>query len=251
MSIVYLRARGNPVKAVFTALKELLTDVNLQFTAKELLVTGVDPEQIATAHQTLTPPVYETLLKPGETVFIGVYIPTIYKLFRGIGVDFEVEMKISENSPDVLQIQTSSANGSIKQFTALKSINVPVEIVVIPQYSFAAVANVPSAHFYRVLRDLAQFSNRVSIGYKDKQVHVVASGNMGVASVDIKVDWLLEPLESDVYSSEHVLKFVEKMVKHELNKYVQVRFKKGGPLVLVYTLGETGVLTYVLAPLLV
>ena len=235
--IVYLKNRAQPFKRILGVLKDILTDVNILFKPSEVYIGGVDPEKLVATELSLYHLEEYSCVEPD--VRIGVYLSYLHKMLRGVGPSHVIEMTIERSTPHVLGILVTDVEKNTRSFTAIKSMDIALERVNIPDVEFDSIVSVPTAEFQKALRETGLVSKRVCLGYTgENRIQLVASGPLGVANVSLgPTDGGLTWFKKTVDSSHglYFAKFIEKFVKPDVSESIDISFKKGFPLMFQYS----------------
>lgn len=235
--IVYLKHRAQPFKRILGVLKDILTDVNILFKPSEVYIAGVDPEKLVATEVSLYH--FEEYSCVESDIHIGVYMSYLYKMLRGVGPSHVIEMSIERSTPHVLGITVTDVEKNTRSFTAIKSMDIPLERVNIPDVDFDSMVQVPMNIFQKALRETALISKRVCLGYTpESKIQLVASGPLGVANIllgpsDGGLTWYKKTEDSS--HGLYFTKFIEKFVKPDVSETVDISFKKGFPLMFQYS----------------
>lgn len=235
--LLYLKHRAQPVKRILSVLKDILTDVNILFRPTEMYIGGVDPEKLVAVEVTLMHFEQYSCVEPN--LHVGVYLSYLYKMLRGVGKNHIIEMTIERSTPHVLGILVTDVVKNTRSFTAIKSMELPLETVDIPTFAFDACASVPMSELQKALRETCLISKKVCLGYTpDNRIQLVASGPVGVANISIGpsdegMEW--HKKAEDGAHGLYFTKFIEKFIKPDVSATVDIGFAKDQPLMFSYS----------------
>lgn len=232
--LVELKHKALPFKKIIGVMKDMLSEVNLQF-GNSLVIEGVDPEQISAMRVHVTS-LNEYYSVDGNTR-IGIYLGYFHKLLRGVTAKHDLTLTIHRETPQILEVMVSHPETNVQSFTSIKSINVPMFFISIPETSLS-VAVVPAKELQKAVREMGLLSKRLSLGYTDDKLSLVASGNVGVGHVSISpsekgLQWIKrdsEPLHRFYFS-----KYLEKIIRPDISELVDLNFGIDQPLVIQYS----------------
>lgn len=234
--LVQLRHKAQPFKRVLGVLKELLTDVNILFDRTQIRIGGVDPEKLVVTQLSLLH--FEEYSCVEDGIRVGVYVSYLHKMLRGVGPNHIIEMMIKRDTPNVLEITVLNPEKNTRSFTAVRSMDLPLEKVDIPSVDFESMVTVPMREFQKALREVSLLSKRVCLGYTGDIIQLIASGPMGVANLAIgpTPDGLVWHQQTGEGSHGiYFTKFIEKLVKPDVSDTIDINFRKGFPLVFQYS----------------
>lgn len=235
--LVYLKNRAQPLKRILGVLKDILTDVNILFKPSEVYIGGVDPEKLVATEVSLYH--FDEYSCVESDIHIGVYMSYLYKMLRGVGPNHIIEMTIERSTPHVLGILVTDVEKDTRSFTAIKSMDIPLERVNIPDVEFASVVGVPTGVLQKALRETALISKRVCLGYTgENRLQLIASGPLGVANISLGpteggLTW--HKKTEDSAHGLYFTKFIEKLIKPDVSETVDISFQKGFPLTFQYS----------------
>jgi len=237
--LVQVKNKALPLKRIFGVLKDMLTDVNIEF-GNQVVIEGTDPEKVAATRLHLMH-LEEYLCTEGD-IRIGVYLSYLYKMLRGVTYEHELELVIHRSTPKVLEVTITHPSKNTRSFTAIKSIDIPHEIIEIPNDYHDATLTVSSKDFQKAIREATLISKRVCLGYRGDTLSVVASGNIGVCNVSIGCnDNLQTPVlewhnrSNDSFAGLYFSKFIDKIIRPDISDTIDIYFTKGRPLIFQYS----------------
>lgn len=234
--LVQLRHKAQPFKRILSVLKDLLTDVNILFDRTQVRIGGVDPEKLVVTQLSLLH--FEEYSCVEDGIRVGVYISYLHKMLRGVGPDHVIEMTIKRDTPSVLEVTVLHAGKNTRSFTAVRSMDLPLEKIDIPEVEFDAMVTVPMKDMQKALREVGLLSKRVCLGYTNDIVQLISSGPIGVANLAIGptpdgLVWHKQAREGS--HGIYFTKFIEKFVRPDVSDTIDIYFRKSFPLVFQYT----------------
>uniref|UniRef100_T1GX93 Proliferating cell nuclear antigen PCNA C-terminal domain-containing protein n=1 Tax=Megaselia scalaris TaxID=36166 RepID=T1GX93_MEGSC len=134
--------------------------------------------------------------------------------------------------------------------------NIDQEHLEIPETDYDCVIKMPSMEFAKICRDLSQFGESITICCTKDGVRFSASGDVGVANVNLaqtyKVDKEEEAVTIDLQAAVS-LTFATRYLTHfikatPLSAQVQLSISKEVPLIVEYPIEDFGFIRYYLAP---
>lgn len=235
-SLVFLKHKAKPLKRILGVLKESLTDVNILFNRTDIRIEGIDPEKLTVTQLWLQNFEEYTCVEDG--VRIGLYMAYLYKILRAVGPTDIIEMAVERSTPNVLAVTVTNIDKNTRSFTAIKSMDLPLEKVDVPDVDFDSMVTVPMSDLQRALREVSLLSKRVCFGHSGDNIQLIASGPIGVANLVIGptangLVWHKQAGESS--HGLYFTKFIEKFIKPDVSDSVDIYFKKGFPLVFQYS----------------
>lgn len=247
--VVHATHKAKPFKALLSVIKNLLGDVNVRFDARGIRVAGVDAEKV-----TVTELLIRNLSSYSclQDCVIGVYPESLYKLFRAVGNSDEVEFSVLKSAPKTLLVKISNPERFSTTVAKFESIELPLEDVKIPTVEYDAMLTIPTADLQRALQEISHISKTAWLGFEGRELILKAESPQG--HINIKMEEAESTMvwrKSPDYSEQHqyFIKYIEKFIKPEVSKTVDVYFRKDYPLTLQYNDdANIGVLQFRIAP---
>jgi proliferating cell nuclear antigen len=157
-----------PFRILMTALKDILLDTNIVFTKDGIRIINMDKTHTILVHLMLKAVNFEFYECKFDKIIIGVNMFHLFKLITSIDNDDTLTIYIeNEDYVDgvVTELGLKFENGDIKQskIQKLRLIEPEQEELEIPDVKFSSVINMPSSDFQKIVRDLANISEKLEI----------------------------------------------------------------------------------------
>ena len=237
-------------KTLLDVLKDLLTEVNLEFGDKGFKVISLDPGKIGMIH--LSVHNLEAYYCP-KPCHAGVYISYLYKILRTVTTNHHMEIRIRESDPKILEVILTNADKRVHTIHHLKLLDLDVEEIKIPEVQFECVVSMPSADLQKYVKELSHVSNLITIRGSDNKICFISRGDMGETCIEVAptpsgLNWLHKDMQKKTFESTFFLKYVERFSKSTCDSTVELYFRQGYPLIMRYEM-TIGSLRFCIAPI--
>lgn len=242
---MYVEHRLNTFKDIFTTLKDIITDANLEFNFDGLRIFEVDVERVSIIEVLLLNLDNYTFYY-NEPINIGISIAYIQKILKGNKPDALVCMKVYNDDIKTLEIDIKSANSN----TTLKlpSMIIPKCAVCVPNVDWDWVCESDFKTFAVMIKELSHTDkiSRFLILQNSAYINVNANGPFGIHSL-VFTPTFLNRANNEEYDQQYLTKYIERFFKYELNNNVMIKMKQGHPIVFEMAIPFVGNIKYVVA----
>lgn len=249
-------AKAQLLKQILEAIKDLVTDANLDCNATGISMQSMDSSHVALVHLLLKADGF-IHFRCDRPAALGVNLTAMNAILKCAGSHDTCELRSSETS-DQLQFNFSSPDDDRDSEFRLKLLDLDTERMGILKMEYSAIIKMPSSEFQRIMRELTILAaDVVMISCSKDGIRFAVNGEVGSGSILCKVT-----TKPDVPP--------EKIVAIDLNKPVSLRFAlrylnyfaratclsptvmismaEGCPLAIDYDMGATGWCRFHLAP---
>lgn len=253
-----------PVRTLMTALKDILLETNIMFTAEGIKIINMDKSHTILAHLSLHADRFEFYECKKDKVVIGVNMLHLYKLINTIDTDDTLTIYIDEAdyTDGVVQyLGLKFENGDIKQqkVQKLRLIEPEVDELAVPDVKFSSVLNLPSTDFQKIIRDLSCISDKIeirSIATPEgaelifKCRGAFAEAEIRRAESDGSMEYVQKQEQHKIIQGEFSLKNLGYFIKcTNLCNTIEIYLENNLPLVVKYNVASLGEIKLGLAPL--
>lgn len=236
-------------KSLMECLKELLTEVNMEFIEKKgIRLVSIDPGNIAMVHLVIN--AVEYFYAKG-TVTAGLNMAFLYKMIRSLASGDFMEWRIYEDSPHKMHIELSNSERRTKTINTIKLLDLDEVDITIPHVEFDRVVSMPSAELAKHIREMVSISNFITIKGTRTTLEFISEGDMASSHITIEptasgLNWKHSEDVNDI-EGKFIVKYLEKFSKSGIDSNVEIFLKKDFPLVFRYEL-SIGTLRFLIAP---
>lgn len=209
------------LKKVIDAIKDLCKDVNFDCSSKGIRVQSMDSSHVALVSLLLRESAFEEFKCSGVTS-LGLNVDALAKVFKMCGPTDTVRLRW-EKGADTVNFQCEgSGDDRIADFD-LKLMQIESEHMDIPQQKYKVVANIPSADFGKICRDLKEFGETMTIEATKDHIKFSVHGDHGTGNV------VMKPRDAEKSEDRVALRVDEPVSANFALRYL-VTFGKAAPL---------------------
>lgn len=152
----------NAFKILCEALKEILTDVNIEFNENYMKIIAMDPSQTILVRLKLDSDKFEYFYC--EKKFLaGVNMSNLFKLLRTLTNNDALTLFIDKNNTNQLGIRIENGEKNLITTYHLNLIEVDEQGYQIPEIEFESVITMPSNEFTKICKDMINISDVIEI----------------------------------------------------------------------------------------
>jgi proliferating cell nuclear antigen PCNA len=247
---------SNPVKAemfaaIFQNMKLFADNINIVFDDEKMFVQAIDSGHVAILELNIPATWFDAYDPTNST--IGVNSVIFFKILSTRDKCQSIEIECKDDA-DRLLIKFISDNKTVFDKTfEMPLIDLDAETMSVPEMEYQAEFMLPSTNFYNLVNQLKMFGDSMDIECsEDKIILFSNSQDYGKMSAEISIDDLtsfsIEEGEQ-IKMSFSLLHLYSISQFHKLAKEVELSFKRGYPVQVVYNLGDSDTtLRFYLAP---
>jgi proliferating cell nuclear antigen len=249
-----------PFRILITALKDILTDTNIIFTKEGIKIINMDKTHTILVHLLLKSENFEFFECIHDKIIIGVNMLHLFKLISSIDNDDTLTIYIDkEDYADgiVHELGLKFENGDIKQskIQKLRLIEADSEELEIPELAFSSIINLPSSDFQKIIRDLANISDKLEIKSVNDELIFKCTGQYANAEVrrgenQNSMNFLQKHDSNKIIQGEFSLKNLVYFIKcTNLCSQIEIYLENDRPLIVKYNVASLGELKLCLSTL--
>jgi len=249
-----------PFRTAITALKDILLETNITFSADGMRIINMDKSHTILVHMFLPAENFEFYECKKEKIIIGVNMFHFFKFITSIDNGDILTMYIENGDycdGIVSHLALKYENGEIKQCKVqkLKLIEPEQDEIDAPNVRFSSIMNLPSCDFQKFVRDLSYLSDRVEIKSIGNQIIFKCQGQIGSAEIvraeaDGSMTFILRQDASKVIQGVFSLKNLGYFIKcTPLCSHLEIYLENDLPLVVKYAVASLGSIRLATIPL--
>jgi proliferating cell nuclear antigen len=240
-----------PFKTLIEALKEILTDANIEFTETAMKIITMDPTQTILVHLKLEGNFESYYCK--HKIFIGVNMLNFFKLIRTLGNNDALTLFIEAENTNLLGIRIENGEKNSLTTYYMNLIEVDESTYQVPPAQFESILTMPSNEFNKICRDMINLSDVIEIKSVGNQVIFSCKGDFCTQETIIgeATDGLtfLKSSPDNVIQGYYNLKHLVLFTKcTNLCKSIEMYIKNNFPIIIKFAAGSLGSLKLCLAP---
>ncbi|KAJ0967109.1 hypothetical protein J5N97_024026 [Dioscorea zingiberensis] len=246
--------QGSLLKKVVEAIRELVTDANIDCSSTGLSLQAMDSSHVALIALLLRSDGFEHF-RCDRNVSIGMNLANVSKILRTAGNDDIITLKADDDG-DLLTFMFESPNQDRISDIEMKLMDIKSEHLGIPDAEYEAVIKMPSQEFLRICKDLSNIGDTVVISVTKEGVKFSTRGDIGNANIVCRQNTTLDkPDDSTIIQMKEpvsltfALRYMNSFTKAtSLSSSVTISMSSDLPIVVEYKIADMGYLRFYLAP---
>lgn len=263
--------QSGPFRTLIEALKEILEDVNIEFTPKVVKKTPDGKEEITggmrilavnssgniLAHLKLDAGKFNgNYICTKQKITIGLYMPNLFKIIKTIDNTDTLTLFLDSNDMNHLGIKIENQEkNSVKDFKLIL-MDIDEERIEIPKVEFTSVITMPSSDFHKICRDMHSIADLMEIKSIGKKIIFSCKGEfstfdatLGETTNGLKID---TSEEDEIVQGNYDLKNLILFTKcTNLCTNIEIYMKNDYPLIIKYGVADLGRIQFCLSPILI
>jgi proliferating cell nuclear antigen len=241
--------QSNAIRILFEALKDILTDVNLQFSSDGIKIISMDGSKQAVINLKLEASKFEKFYCRSP-MCAGLNMTSLYKIIKSVKNSDIITMYITEANTTKLHIEIENKEKKTNILTVLKLLDIDEDILDIPNIAFDTVKTMPSNDFQSYVRELSIITNKIRLESLNSTFSLSGEGDFAETKIVVGDSNSVEIKNEHNASGTFYIKYLLLFTKStNLCTTVEIYLKDKYPLILVYNVANLGKLQYCLAPL--
>lgn len=248
-----------PFRTLITALKDILIETNIEFSKNGIKICSMDKTHTILIHLILNASNFEMYECKKDRILIAVNMLYFFKLINSIDNDDTLTIYIENddyNDGVVKELGLKFENGNIKQskIQKLRLLEPDEEELDLPNLEFSSIINMPSCDFQKIVRDLANISEKLEIKSINSELIFKCSGQYANAEIRrSETESNMQYIKKDkdnIIQGEFPLKNLVYFIKcTNLCNQIEMYLKNDQPLIVKYNVATLGEIKLCLTPL--
>ena len=249
-----------PFRILMTALKDILLDTNIVFTKDGIRIINMDKTHTILVHLSLKASNFEFYECKHDKIIVGVNMFHLFKLITSIDNDDTLTIYIENDDyvdGVVTELGLKFENGDIKQskIQKLRLIEPDQDELEIPDVKFSSIINMPSSDFQKIVRDLANISEKLEIKSVGDELIFKCAGQYAKAEIrrtetQGSMQFVQKLTSDSIVQGEFSLKNLVYFIKcTNLCNQIEIFLENNRPLIVKYNVASLGEIRLCLAPL--
>jgi proliferating cell nuclear antigen len=236
-------------KTLVEALKELLTDVNLEFDQDGLKIACPDTADVILVHLRLHAEKFEYYRCERPQILVGVNMINLHKLVKGANSGDTLTMRMYENDTNRLHIEFKNSEKNSRTSFALHVMDIDYTDILIPPERFPSVITLQSTDFQKICREMANITNKVDICRVGNRLIFKCVGDFCEQETELVDSTPRQNTSTDIVQGVFSLRYLSLFTKcTNLSNTVNLFMKDDYPMIVNYTVASLGQITLALAP---
>ena len=248
-----------PFRTLITALKDILIETNIEFSKQGIKICSMDKTHTILIHLILHSKNFEMYECKIDRILIAVNMQYFFKLINSIDNDDTLTIYIENDDYSdgvVKELGLKFENGNIKQskIQKLRLLEPDEEELDLPNLEFSSIINMPSCDFQKIVRDLANISEKLEIKSINSELIFKCSGQYANAEIRrSETESNMQYIKKDkdnIIQGEFPLKNLVYFIKcTNLCNQIEMYLKNDQPLIVKYNVATLGEIKLCLTPL--
>lgn len=248
-----------PFRTLITALKDILIETNIEFSKNGIKICSMDKTHTILIHLILNASNFEMYECKKDRILIAVNMLYFFKLINSIDNDDTLTIYIENddyNDGVVKELGLKFENGNIKQskIQKLRLLEPDEEELDLPNLEFSSIINMPSCDFQKIVRDLANISEKLEIKSINSELIFKCSGQYANSEIRrSETESNMQYIKKDkdnIIQGEFPLKNLVYFIKcTNLCNQIEMYLKNDQPLIVKYNVATLGEIKLCLTPL--
>jgi len=246
--------QGNTLKKIVEALKDLVTDCNLDCSQSGLSLQAMDSSHVSLCALLMRADGFDHY-RCDRNMSLGMNLVSMGKILKCAGNDDTITLK-AEDSSDNLTLMFENENQDRISDFELKLMDIDSEHLGIPDTEYKSMIRMPSSEFQRICRDLSVLGDTCIISCQKDGVKFSVTGDLGTGNIMLRPNSSADKEEEQtvIEMEEPVeltfaLRYLNFFTKSTpLSGTVTLSMSADVPLVVEYPIGEMGYVRFYLAP---
>ena len=239
-------------RTLIEALKEILTEANLEFDSSGMKVIDVDETHTVLTFLRLHADRFEYFYCPAKYV-LGINMIYLFKLIKTLSNNDSLSLFLPANNPNKLGIRAENAEKGTTNTWMMKLFDTNVENIEFPNISFTSIIHMPSTDFQKICRDFNALAEKLEITSSNSDLIFRCVGDfvdgetvmMSNQQSGIEVERKTNEIVQGMFELKYLVLFTKCT---NLCTSIQIFLKNDYPLVLRYMVANLGEVRLVLAP---
>lgn len=247
--LVNIKTIQAPVfKQVIDALKDILTDVNLEIDETGIKIVAMDNTNIVLIHLKLEADKFEEYYCEKKT-YVGICMLKLHMLIKTIGTNDLLSLYIKKDDQSTLGICIINNDKNVETNYKLSTLDIDVLNIEIPPVDFHTIITMPSTYLQKIIRDMHNLAEYIEIRNINDQLFLSCKGDfcsqetiLGTEKLqNITICKSNDEVSQEIIQGVFSLKYLSIFTKcTNLCTNVEIYLKNSYPIILRYSIASLG-----------
>lgn len=242
------------LKKVLEALTGLIDDATFDCDDEGLCLQAMDSSHVSLVTVKIPRETFEEF-RCDRNLSLGLNLGVVTKVIKTANNDDVLTLKASGPNDTVCFLIESRNQHKVSEYN-IRQLDLDAEHLDIPETDYDCLIRLPAVEFQRICRDLSQIGESVVIDCAKEGVSFAAQGDIGTGNVKLAQTAAADRREDAVTielrektTLTFALRYLNLFTKATpLSAQVKLSMSEDVPLVVEYSIGESGYIRYYLAP---
>tara|TARA_B100001093_G_scaffold512030_1_gene581122 strand:+ start:4220 stop:5080 length:861 start_codon:yes stop_codon:yes gene_type:complete len=247
--------QASAFRTLVEALKEILTDVNIDIDSTGMKIIAMDTSHVALIHMKLVAKNFEKYYCP-KPIICGISMMRLFKLLKTMSPNDTLTFYVEADEPNLLKIQIETGEKNLKHTFELKLMDLFVDKVEVPPAEFSSVLRLPSGDFQKLCRDMNQLADEIEIKSCGSELLFSISNDWVNQHTVIKesnsgngMSYIQNLAPDEVIQGIFSLRYLVLFSKcTNLCQNIEIYLKNDYPIIIRYNVANLGEVKFCLAP---
>ena len=176
--------QSNAIRILVEALKDILTDVNLQISSEGIKIISMDGSRQAVVNLKLEATKFEKFYCKNPLI-AGLNMSSLYKIIKSVKNRDIITFYILQDLTTKLHIEIENKEKRTNILTVLKLLDIDEDILDIPNIEFDTVKTMPSNDFQSYIRELSIITNIVVLESNNNNFSLLGEGDFAETRINV------------------------------------------------------------------
>jgi proliferating cell nuclear antigen len=251
--LILKTVQSSAFRILIEALKEILTDTNLEFNEDGIKIIAMDVTHTVLVHLKLESKNFEHFFI-SKNLTIGINMSNFFKLIKTMGNNDTLTLYIDTDDVNRLGIKIeNSEKNSITNYK-LNLLDLSEENITIPPAEFNSVITMPSSDFQKLCRDMAVLADTLEIRSVDNLLIFSCNGDFATQETRLGqtnngLTFIKNDTPHEIIQGFYALKHLTLFTKcTNLCNNIEMYIKNDYPLIVCYSVASLGHLKVAVCP---
>ena len=240
-------------RILIEALKEILTDANLEFDNNGIKIMAMDSSHTVLVHLKLEGDNFEEFHCKNK-ITLGINMINLFKLIKTMGNNDTLTLYVEEENQSILGIKIENTEKNTITRYKLNLMDLHEENIQIPPTVFESVITLPSTDFQKICRDMHNLADDIEIKSVGSQLIFNCKGDFAsqetcIGEANSGMTFIQNQNPDEIVQGLFALKHLVLFSKcTNLCNSIELYLKNDYPLIIKYTVASLGSIKLCLAP---
>ena len=245
--------QSSAFRILIEALKEILTDSNMEFDESGMKIVAMDASHTVLVHLRLDGTSFEHFYCKQKLV-LGINMMNFFKLIKTMNNTDTLTLFLEEENPNELGIRIENGDKNTVTNYKLNLMDLNEDKIQIPPATFTSVITMPSSDFQKICRDMNNLADTIEIKSVDNHLLFNCKGDFAsqetiMGETTTGMNYIKQTQSNDIVQGVFALKHLVLFTKcTNLCNSIEIYLKNDYPLIIKYNVASLGEIKLCLAP---
>jgi len=244
--VFYARTvKASPIRTLVDAVKDILTEVNLEIDAAGIKIMAMDGTHTILVHMRLYADRFDEFLCTEKSI-LGIDFVNFNKMVKQIKNEDSLLLFMERKNKSRLGIRIMNGEKQMVTTKYLNLMELDVKPIDIPPVQFPSVISMPSLDFQNIIKDLLQLGDKVEIKSAENELSFRLEGGEFGSQETICV---MPKTQKEIVQGYFLLKPLSLFTKcTAMSTDIMIYLKNNYPIIVEYSVAGLGEIKLALAP---